>query len=549
MAYTPYNAVKAIYNLKGAWDSANKSGDETKKNTAASDAVKWYQELRANGYGSLADELQGQDYTAAKATHDYYAKTGRTKTRPYFYDLGKAYGLSTSDVDALIGWDDTTGEVTFGGKKVGTPDAVVDGTSYWNDTAVLDKAFTDYVDRTGLTRAKDSAVNQENEYLFDKYREEYESLKNTNPFETETGKAILAKYDLAGLQGRDNELASGAGDNGGNVDSFAAANAMRQQAALVNQGQLTAIEAHQKQLDHARALLSDMGVNIDRVYNQDETSKNNKVSREVAISESTGFITDDQLKATSNMWDDSGALLDTDTNYQEKINELVEASKNPNLTAAEKQDIALALKLLEMGRNDKITQTGSKEAKTYNYQKPFENANMKLTKAQIESAEKMIGLEGKNALDQIQEQGKVTKELYDAGIGPDGKPNKVGDDVTVITVPENAASDIATIINAGEYGNKNIDGVDYYGAKLLEAFLKKYPYGESVDNFVSFAQQHSKEYHVDLNQLTKLCGYLGVEPSITEQVLDRYENVEDQYTGRTDGITWSNGIRLKIKVE
>ena len=564
MAYDPYKAVQALYNLKGDWAAADQAGDETKKNTAASDALKWYQELRANGCGAVADKLQGQDYNAAKATHDYYAKTGRTKTRPYFYDLGKAYGLSTEEVDNLIGWDDTTGEVTFGGKNIGRPDSVVDGTSYWSDTKVLDKAFSDYVDRTGLTRSKENAVNQENEYLFKKYRQEYDDLKNTSPFETETGKAILAKYDMAGLQGRNNELASGAGSNGGNIDSFAAANAMRQQASLVNQGQMAAIDAHQKQLDHARALLSDMGVNIDRVFNQDETTKanefnreetakNNKVSRDKVVSDSTGLITDDQLKATSSLWDDNGALLDTATDYQQKINELVEASKNPNLTASEKQDIALALKLLEMGRNDKITQTGSTAEKTYTHQKPFENANMRITKAQMESAEKMIGLEGsnalalteaegKNAIEQIEKttegnvqtinaQGKVTKDLYDVGIDPNGKQEEK--DIPVVSVTENEKAALKNITDSQTYND-----VDIYGKGLIEGFLKAYPNGASVETLVAYAV-NNPQYMVDVRQLKKVCAFLGVDDAIVTKYVD--EKVENA------GEDFRSGIKLKEK--
>ena len=333
MAYSPYNAVNAIYKLKGQWDSANKSGDETKKNEAAQKAQSYYNELRRNGYGSVADELTASDYAAAKSINDYYAKTGRTATRPYFYTLGKSKGLSESDIDKLIGWDNTTGEITFGGKNIGKPDSVVDGTSYWSDTSVLDKAFNDYVDKTGLTRSKETAVNQENEKLFAKYNQEYEDLKNTNPFETDTAKAILAKYDLAGLQGRDNQVASGAGSNGGNIDSFAAANALRQQSALVNKGQMVVLEEHQQKLDHARALLSDMGVNIDRVFNEGETEKNNQVSRDVATSEVTGVVPTSmlyQMPYYSQFFNTDGTLKNPDIDYKAEI-EKAEAAGNTEL--------------------------------------------------------------------------------------------------------------------------------------------------------------------------------------------------------------------------
>ena len=118
MAYSPYDAVNAIYNLKGQWDSANNAGDETKKNEAAKKAQAFYNQLRRNGYGNIADELNASNYTQAKAIRDKWAKMGKTSTRDYLYSLGQSKGMSQSDVDKLIGWDGQTGEVSFGGKKM-----------------------------------------------------------------------------------------------------------------------------------------------------------------------------------------------------------------------------------------------------------------------------------------------------------------------------------------------------------------------------------------------------------------------------------------------
>ena len=310
MAYNPYSAVNAIYKLKGQWDSANNAGDTATKDSVAAKAQQYYKQLRSNGYGDIADQLTASNYTQAKAINDKWAKMGKTSTRDYLYTLGQSKGMSQTDVDKLISWDNQTGEVSFGGKKIGTPDSVVDGVSYWSDTSVLDNAFNDYIGRSGTVRSKSTAVNQENEKLFEKYNQEYEDLKKENPFETEIGKAILAKYDLAGLQGRDNEVASGAGSNGGNIDSFAAANALRQQSSLVRQGQAVALDAHQQKLDHARALLSDMGVNIERVFNEDETSKNNDVARKSEIASVSGYTPDEWTASSNPYLNDDGTIKD-----------------------------------------------------------------------------------------------------------------------------------------------------------------------------------------------------------------------------------------------
>lgn len=310
MAYNPYSAVNAIYKLKGQWDSANSAGDKAAKNSAAAKAQEYYKQLRANGYGEVADELAASDYAKAKSVRDTWAKMGKTPSNDYLYSLGASKGMSAQDIDKLISLDNQTGELSFGGKKIGTPDSVVDGVSYFADTTVLDNAFNDYINRSGTVRSNQSAVNQENEKLFAKYNQAYEDLKNENPFETEVGKSILAKYDLAGLQGRDNEVASGAGSNGGNIDSFAAANALRQQSALISQGHTAALEAHQQKLDHARALLSDMGVNIDRVFEQEETAKNNDVARKAEIAAVTGETPDEWSVSNNPYMNDDGTIKD-----------------------------------------------------------------------------------------------------------------------------------------------------------------------------------------------------------------------------------------------
>lgn len=308
MAYNPYSAVNAIYKLKGQWDSANKAGDKEAKNSAAEKAQQYYNQLRSNGYGTVADELASSNYSQAKSINDKWAKMGKTSTTDYLYSLGQSKGMAKSDIDSLIGYDNLTGEVSFGGRKIGVPDSVVDGNSYWTDTTVLDNAFNDYINRSGTVRSAETAVKQENEKLFEKYNREYDDLNKTNPFETETAKAILAKYDLAGLQGRDNEVASEAGSNGGNIDSFAAANALRQQSALINQGQMAVLEAHNQKLEHARALLSDMGVNIDRVFTQDETAKNNDVARKSEIASVTGYAPVEWTVANNPYMNENGTI-------------------------------------------------------------------------------------------------------------------------------------------------------------------------------------------------------------------------------------------------
>ncbi len=407
MAYDPYSSVKSIYNLKGEWDNANKIGDETKKKDVADKAQQYYQLLRNNGYESVADQLQKSNYAQSKSINDKWAKMGKTSTRDYMYSLGAKYGLSSGDMDKLINWDNQTGEVSFGGKKIGTPDSVVDGVSYWSDTSLLDNAFNDYISRSGTTRSPEIAVNQENEGTFSKYKEAYDYITKTNPFTTEEAQAIMGKYDLAGLNARDNAVASGGASNGGNIDSYAAANAMRQQAALVNQGQNAVLDAHNQKIENIRNILTDMGVNIDRVFNQDQTAKNNEVARLSEQASVTGYTPekwtyDNNIYLNSDgtvkdefltdAFDNSGGFTTIINNAKAKLATTTDATERANLEATIKYATqAKALKTFSSPKYEKYASEVTAVA-------PDKTADYDSTLKQIDSAERIAKTESENAI-------------------------------------------------------------------------------------------------------------------------------------------------------
>lgn len=466
MAYNPYSATNAIYRLKGQWNKANEANDAEGKNAAAEKAQAYYEQLKKNGYSDLADELASSGEAAAKSINDKWAKTGKTATRGYLYSLGKSRGMSNSDIDGLIGWDNQSGEVSFGGKKIGKPDAVVDGTSYFGDTGKLDSAFNDYIERSGNVRPKPTAVNQENENLFRRYKQEYDDLKGTNPFTTEEAKAILSKYDLAGLQGRDNAVASNAGSNGGNIDSFAAANALRQQASLVSQGQQAVLSAYQQKLDHARSLLSDMGVNIDRVYNQDETTKNNEVARNSEIASVTGYTPDDWAFKNDaflkNFVGDDGKLKPEyeSTDFQALIN-----------NAKAKGDMALANKYAIL-RAKKIFDNVSKYGQYLNqgdisYLRPQKTEAARQFDEQIAQADRALKSESDLKGAELEAQRQMNAAELDAQKQMNADNNQNSLDQIKTTAEYNAkpsltAKQAATAIANGEKSQAVIDAYNYW---------------------------------------------------------------------------------------
>lgn len=531
MAYSPYDAVNAIYNLKGQWDSANNAGDETKKNEAAKKAQAFYNQLRRNGYGNIADELNASNYTQAKAIRDKWAKMGKTSTRDYLYSLGQSKGMSQSDVDKLIGWDGQTGEVSFGGKKIGTPDTIVDGVSYWSDTSVLDNAFNDYIGRSGTVRSKSTAVDQENESLFAKYNQEYEDLKNTNPFETETAKSILAKYDLAGLQGRDNEVAKVGGSNGGNIDSFAAANALRQQSALVNKGQQVVLDAHQQKLDHARGLLSDMGVNIDRVFNEDETAKNNETAR-LSEQASVSGITPTQWSIQNdaflkNFVDSDGKLKAEyyDTDFQELINN---AKASGNTELANKYAILRGLKIFgNFAEYGKYLNSGDVA-----YIQPQKTEDARQFDEQIAAADRQLNADvsmnsanNANKIAQIQAQTQGEKDIIthqvENGVKPNGSTSDTPSWADGGTTDGGASQEWTNFIGyfpdekVVKFLNEQLKPYYDQGREINEEVLEQLICGSDVTN------SNSTKYDIDVEEAKDICNKLGLDSSWVDKYANR----------------------------
>ena len=323
---------------------------------------------------------------------------------------------------------------------------------------------------------KSNEVNRENAGLFDKYNQEYDDLKKTNPFTTDEAKAIMGKYDLAGLQGRDNAVASGGATNGGNIDSYAAANAMRQQASLVNQGQMAVLDAHQQKIDNVRTLLSDMGVNIDRVFNQDETAKNNDVARKSEIASVTGYVptewtydsniylnSDGTVKDEflTDEFDNTGGFTTIINNAKAKLATTTDATERANLQATiNAATQAKALKTFSSPKYAKYAHEVQGTAGTPTLEKYTAdlNADTALKTLGIETDLSKYGIdaESKSKLDQIKAQTAAEKELLEF------QANLTGDGITRLSDSAIKTADtvIKNINNKLKTHTSNTDGRD-----------------------------------------------------------------------------------------
>lgn len=434
MAYSSIDTANRILELKNDWDKAQ---NQTQKNSIAQKAQTYYNQLRENGDTAVANSLQSKNAAQAGQYIDKYYKTqGKTQIRPYYYNLGKKYGMSQSDVDKAISYDDVTGEVSLGGKNIGSPYSVVNGTSYW-DSDKLDKEWNDYAQRAGLSRSKENMTDTLNEQWYTDYKDAWgmnkkdsdallEELKQ-NPYATDWGKSIMDGYNYSGMKAAYNAAAKGAANNGGNIDSFSAANAMRQQAALNQLGKQDVLNFYTQRnnmlanetsnkLNRALNMLNSLSGQSQMVFDQDQTAKNNDVSRKATIAGITGYIptewtlqNDPMLR---NYVDENGNLKQEyyNTDFQALINNAKAKGDN---TLANKYAILRGLKFAAVPESRKYMNEGDVA-----YAKNEQILSAREGDKDRESAYNLAKMGYENNIDQInaQAQAKADQSKIDAEI-------------------------------------------------------------------------------------------------------------------------------------
>ncbi len=322
MAYSPYSDIQKVYNAKVAWNKATTDEERKRQSEIATAARK---NLEAYGYSDVANQISasGADATAARKILEKYAPKPSTtltenKTAPASTDLSNPELITINN-------NETRNKIN----------------QLWG------------------TQASDR------ETMAKKY-DKLEKTAYSNPFETDEAKAILAKYDLAAMQGRDNAVASGGASNGGNIDSYAAANALRQQAALTNKGQMVALDAHNNKINNVKGILESLGVyqqNQDkgmqttigiqanegqRLFENEETAKNNDVARKSQVASVTGY-TPNEWTYENNIYlnsdgtvkdefltdefDSTGGFTTIINNAKEKLKTTTDATERANLQA------------------------------------------------------------------------------------------------------------------------------------------------------------------------------------------------------------------------
>lgn len=287
-SYDPYKDVNEIYKKGLAYQRAK---NEEEKKKIHQSALQHYNALTQNGYDDVAEQLRKADSSARKQLSDQYGMQGKTGVRDYMKKYGAQYGLSESDIDKNIGWNDATKEISLYGQNIGKPASVVNGASYDN-VAKIKANFDNVMKNLGITRSSDTLYNQNMEGAtagyekadnatanaekligenrktrssdMQKYNQEYgkytNELYNPNTYTSRNAEAIRSAYREKGDIAAEGAVADSAASNSGNIDSFAAANAKRQQLAFENAANEAILADYNARMDRIQNAMNNLGI-------------------------------------------------------------------------------------------------------------------------------------------------------------------------------------------------------------------------------------------------------------------------------------------------
>ena len=191
-----------------------------------------------------------------------------------------SYGGATGGFTGNITGGSNTGGVTVGSSYVpgtgsatgGTTGGYVTGTTAGGSSTggVNGKtgadALADYLAALKIDSDFSKNLNTSRENIESKYNTLFEDLRTGDYTKEPYYQTILDSYGIKGDAAANDASASGAAANSGNLDSYAAANAQRQQLAFKNAAQSAALNAYNSEVASLLKTLGDLGVNVNDLY-------------------------------------------------------------------------------------------------------------------------------------------------------------------------------------------------------------------------------------------------------------------------------------------
>lgn len=435
--YNAMEAIKRITGYKDQWHTADAKGDTATKDSAAKKAQTYYKMLIDSGYSDVADALKNTNNVGAKYIYDTFMKNNSAPT-------------STTP-------STTTAPTTT------TPTETTPTTTPTNTSNGINIVESTMPDATDLSTADGMINDTYNIQRGDKatLSGKYDTLEKyiySNPFEDDESKAIMENYKFKGKTASDNAVASGGASNGGNIDSYASANANRQQLAFTNAGNQAVLDNFNSRISNLRGMLTEMGVNLQnhyksmqdtiglkqgeeqRQFENEETKKNNQVDRDVKISEVTGYVPESMSYANNPYLNDDGTVIDPENTdfslIKYNAEEALKVETDPQRIADLKQTIRWAeqarVKKTELEKWAKWRNTTTAVAPDETFTSKVTNKELdnnkaieekkletteKLTQAELEAQERMNSSDNATTLAKADKDNATSLAITDKELG------------------------------------------------------------------------------------------------------------------------------------
>lgn len=270
-AYTPTQSHKDIYAMLNGSDGdvsftdngMNYTYDPNTGNIVDSSGrvVSNFNDLDPNstgtwhtGGGSASDNNTGAS-GGSPVTGGTGSTGGTTGGSATGSTTGGTTGGSTGSSSYVPNTGTTAGGTTTGGSSTG----VVNGKTGAD-------ALADYLAALKIDSDFSKNLNTSRENIESKYNTLFEDLRTGDYTKEPYYQTILDSYGIKGDAAANDASASGAAANSGNLDSYAAANAQRQQLAFKNAAQSAALNAYNSEVASLLKTLGDLGVNVNDLY-------------------------------------------------------------------------------------------------------------------------------------------------------------------------------------------------------------------------------------------------------------------------------------------
>lgn len=266
-----YKWVQGITDNKTMYDNSKFTLQDGNYQQYADLAVPLYESLRSSGRNDIADYLSGSNTPQALE---------------YLRSIGIELDPGQQDMNAIVNTLLTQPAQSFNMGDVWQQsqpiiDYISQATKPDEQTqAANQQAMNNMNELFGTIMGNNQQIQQDSAELNElikqyigeqsgRYDDLYNWLKTSNPYETDVAKSIMQYYNAQGGKAANGVTAEGIAQNAGNIDSYAAANALRQQLDFTNAGNQAVLNQYNaqsgKMLDTLKALGVDVGDAQDRL--------------------------------------------------------------------------------------------------------------------------------------------------------------------------------------------------------------------------------------------------------------------------------------------